>query len=242
MVIILAGCSKHEVHSSSGVGDNLSTSAIFKNSQEKYASLTSYNDEGETVAIINGTTLTTTFTIKLARPDLYRIKWAQSSSDNGIVWSAGNGDFMDMGNGSKKLPDMGDALGSAGGVSASASTTIPWQFFKMHWDDQFGLSEVGKKQQADEKVGGVDCYVFTTELNGRTKTFWIGKLDFLIHQVRNVTSAEAMKAMMEKAMQGHPEMAAQLKQTGFQYQGIISTEIHTNIVENINMTANDFAR
>jgi len=35
VVIILAGCSKHEVHSSSGVGDNLSTSAIFKNSQEK---------------------------------------------------------------------------------------------------------------------------------------------------------------------------------------------------------------
>jgi hypothetical protein len=109
----------------------------------------------------------------------------------------------------------------------------------MNWGNQLG-SASGEKQQADEKVGDVDCYVFTSESKGRTKTLWIGKQDFLIRQVRMVTSAEAEKALLTKAAKDHPEIIASLAKMGF--QGITSTETHTNILVNPKLSAADFVR
>jgi outer membrane lipoprotein-sorting protein len=225
-------------------GDNLSPGEIFKNAQEKYASLTSYSDEGKTVAIVNGMTLTTTFTIRLARPNLYRIEWEQPVHSNytntGIVWSAGEGDFLMMGNGdAQKEGGQEMALASATGISGSAASTIPGTFFKMKWGDQLGGLMMSEKQQPDEKVGDMNCYVFTSELKGRTRTLWIGKADFLIHQVRNITSAEAMKATLEEAAKSHPEILARMQQSGI--QDITSTETHTHIVLNPKLSAMDFA-
>src|ERR1035438_10192376 len=75
--IILAGGATTVGFSSGGTGTDLAAGEILKQAQEKYASLTSYRDEGKTVASINGTTLTTTFSIKLARPGFYLIQWEQ---------------------------------------------------------------------------------------------------------------------------------------------------------------------
>jgi hypothetical protein len=133
------------------------------------------------------------------------------------------------------------ALASATGISGNAAATIPGTFFKMNWGDQLGGSMSGAKQQPDEKVGDVDCSVFAKELNkGVMRTLWIGKEDFLIHQVRNVTSAKAMQAMMAETAKSHPEIIARLKQAGM--QGITSTETHQNIVLNPKLSATDFAR
>jgi RNA polymerase sigma factor (sigma-70 family) len=243
--ILLAGGVATVVLSGNGTGDNLPTSEIFKNARDKYASLTSYRDEGRTVANLNGMTFTTTFTIKLARPNLYRIEWEQpetsSYTNKGVVWSAGEGDFMVMGNGGEmKQSSRESALGGATGVSGSAAATIPGTFFKMNWGNQLGGSVAGEKRQADEKVGDVDCYVFTSELKGTTKTIWIGKQDFLIHQVRTVTSAEAMKAVMAQAAKRNPEIAARMPKT--EYTDDISTETHENIVLNQKFSPADFAR
>ena len=245
--IVLAGGATTVVLSSDGAGGNAATGEIFKNAQQKYASMTSYSDEGQTVATLNGSTLTTTFAIKLARPNLYLIKWQQknesafstTTTKTEAVWSAGAGDFLDMGLGVQKQMSKEDALSSAAGISASASSSIPGTFFKMNWGNQLG-SASGEKQQADEKVGGVDCYVFSSESKGRTKTLWIGKQDFLIHQVRMVTSAEAEKAILTKAAKDHPQIIAGLAIMGF--NGITSTETHTNIVVNPNLSAADFTR
>jgi RNA polymerase sigma factor (sigma-70 family) len=246
--IVLAGGTTTVVLSSDGAGDNAATGEIFKNAQEKYASMTSYSDEGQTVATLNGSTITTTYTIKLARPNLYQIEWQQkndsayatTTTKTEAVWSAGAGDFLDMGMGRQKQKDEVTALSSAAGISASASATIPGAFFKMNGGNPLG-SASGQTQQADEKVGNVDCYVFTSELKkGITKTLWIGKQDFLIHQVRNVTSAEAEKAMLTKAAKDHPQIMASLAIMGF--HGITSTETHSNIVVNPNLSAADFAR
>jgi hypothetical protein len=130
-------------------------------------------------------------------------------------------------------------LSSAAGISARASATIPGTFFKMNWGNELG-SVSGEKQQSDEKVGDVDCYVFTSESKGRTKTLWIGKQDFLIHQVRIVMSAEAEKAMLTKAAKDHPEIIASLAKMGF--RGITSTETHTKIVMDPILSAADFTR
>jgi hypothetical protein len=103
--IVLAGGATTLVLSSDGAGDDAATGEIFKNAQEKYASLTSSSDEGQTVATLNGSIITTTFTIKLARPNLYRIEWQQknestfssTTTKTEAVWSAGAGDFLEMG-------------------------------------------------------------------------------------------------------------------------------------------------
>ncbi len=245
--IVLAGGATTVVLSSDGAGDNAAAGEIFKNARERYASMTSYSDEGQTVATLNGSTITTKFTIKLTRPNLYLIEWQQknesavytTTTKTEAVWSAGAGDFLDMGLGVQKQTSKEDALSSAAGISASASSSIPGTFFQMNWGNQLG-SASGEKQLADEKVGDVDCYVFSSESKGRTKTFWIGKQDFLIHQVRMVTSAEAEKAILTKAAKDHPQIIVGLAIMGF--NGITSTETHTNIVVNPNLSAADFTR
>src|SRR5271167_3462364 len=180
------------------VNPGLSPEEIFKKAREAYAALSSYTDQGTVVATLNGLTITTTFKIKLARPNLYRIEWVQTNdSPYSItttkpqsVWSAGDGDFLDMlGQGPQKQSNQEMALSSATGISGGAAATIPSAFFKTSWGDQLGAAARKDKQQADEKIGDTDCYVLSSSLKGRTSTIWIGKQDFLIHQVRTLTSA-----------------------------------------------------
>jgi hypothetical protein len=132
------------------------------------------------------------------------------------------------------------ALGGATGISGGAAATIPGTFFRMNWGNQLGGSAVNEKKQPDEKIGGADCYVLTSDLKGRTRTLWIGKQDFLIHQARTVTSAEAMKATLAEAAKRLPESIAGRPKS--EPQGITSTETHANIVLNKKFSSADFAR
>jgi hypothetical protein len=246
--IFLAGGAATTVLSRDDAGNDLSPGEILKRAQEKYASLTSYSDEGKSVATLNGTAITHTFTIRLARPNLYRIEWEQNSDSSfsimktksQAVWSAGDGDFLEMGTGVQKLTSQDIALASATGISGGAAATIPGTFFKMNWGNQLGGPATDEKRQADEKVGDVDCYVFASELKGRTRTLWIGKQDLLIQQVRTVTSAEAMQAALDEAAKSHPEINVPLPKSGL--QGVTSTETHTHIVVNPKFSPTDFAR
>jgi len=229
-------------------GDKQPAEEIFAKAQAAYAALASYSDEGKSVAILNGTTITHTFSIRLARPNLYRIEWEQSSESVGykstteqqVVWSEGKGDFLETFGHAQKQSNMENALGSATGISGGAAATVPGAFFKLKWGNQLGGPLAGEKRLADEKIGSVDCYVFTSSLNGRTKTIWIGKQDFLIHQVRTVTSAEAMKAVMAEAVKRHPEIAARMAQ--IEFTANTSTETHENIRLNSSFSSTDFAR
>ncbi len=246
--IILAAGAMTMVLPAVGVGGELTPDEIFQKAREKYASLTSYSDEGKTVASLNGTTITTTFKIKLARPGFYLVEWAQTSGSffvttktgAGAVWSAGAGDFLDMGMGKQKQTNQEMALASATGISGGAAATIPGTFFKLNWGDQLGLPVADEKQQPGEKIGDVDCYVFTSELNARTRTLWIGRTDFLIQQVKTVTSAEALKAALAEAAKSHPEIPAPPLVSAL--QGITSIETHANIIVNQKSSPADFAR
>jgi outer membrane lipoprotein-sorting protein len=224
-------------------GDNLPPDAIIKRAQEKYASLTSYSDEGRTVVDLSGTTVTTTFTIRLARPNLYRIDWQQAApsdaTQRGAVWSAGEGDFLRIGSGAAKRQASQElAMASATGISSGAAATIPGTFFKLRWGDQLGGSALYQKRQPAPKVGDVECYVFTNDSKGCTRTLWIGKRDFLIHQFQTVTSAEAMKTALAEAVKHTPEMSARLQTS--ELQGMTSTETHWNIVLNQQFSHKDF--
>jgi hypothetical protein len=132
-------------------------------------------------------------------------------------------------------------LGGAPAISSSAATTIPATFFKMALGDQLGSPPLGEKRQADEKVGDVDCYVLASELNGTTKTLWIGKRDFLIRQIRTATSAAHGKAALPPLAAPaiiRLETIAALEKAGF--PGITSTETHMNIVINQSLSKADF--
>jgi RNA polymerase sigma factor (sigma-70 family) len=224
-------------------GDKLTPQEIFKKSQDVYAALSSYSDEGKTVSSIGSTTVAPhTFTIKLARPNLYRIEWQQQETssfmNSGVVWSAGDGDFMVMGSGNaQKQTSREMALGGATGISGGAAATIPGTFFKMNWGNQLG-SALSEKQQSDEKVGDVDCYVFTSELKGNIKTLWIGKKDFLIRQVENDTSAASLKKTLEDAAKRNPQM--HFPTSASSSGDVKSIETHLNIVVNKQFSASDF--
>jgi hypothetical protein len=128
-------------------------------------------------------------------------------------------------------------LSSATGISGRAASSIPGTFFKMNWGNQLGASMQSAKRKSDEKIGGIDCYVLTQEKGGRTQTLWIGKQDFLIHQIEDDTSAKVLKAALEAAAKGHPELQANLKSI-IGDSKIIQT--HTNIVVNKSFAAADF--
>jgi len=230
-------------------GDKLTNADIFKKSQAAYAALTSYSDEGKTVATLNGTTITTTFSIKLARPELYRIQWTQSTesatgfkttSGAQAVWSDGTGNFLEMLGGKQEQSTLEGALGGATGISGGAAATVPSSFFNINWGNRLRGGITNQKRQADQTVGDVDCYVFSSDQKNGKQTLWIGKGDFLIHQMRTETSAEAMKAMMADAAKRNPQVAARLPKMEFTEN--ISTETHEHIAANQKLAPVDFAR
>jgi len=225
----------------------LTKEEIFQKSKAAYGALTSYSDEGKTVATLNGLTITHDFSIRLSRPNLYRIAWEVSYSESAMpkagpeaVWSAGAGDFLDMGYGKdpEKHKSLEMALAGATGISGGAAGTIPAAFFNTEWANPFCCLAKGLVRQADEKVGDVDCYVFTGESSsGNTRTVWIGKQDFFIRQIRNVTTAAAMKAGMERAAKMEPSAPDGPK---IELTGSTSIETHTNIVVNQKFVEADF--
>jgi RNA polymerase sigma factor (sigma-70 family) len=248
--LLAGGAATVSVSQTTG-GGKLTAAEILTKSRDTYAALTSYSDDGKTVAGGSGTTITTTFSIKLGRPNLYRVEWERiieskgfkSDADKQFVWSEGKGNFLEMFGKAQMQSSLSSALSSAAGISRGASATIPGTFFNGVFSSGPNLAGgaiAGLKQQADAKVSGVDCYAFADELKGRKRTIWIGKQDFLIHQTRTVTSAAAVKAGMDMAAKQHPEIAARMAK--MEYADSTSTETHEHIVVNQKFSASDFAR
>jgi RNA polymerase sigma factor (sigma-70 family) len=262
---------------------------IAKQAQATYAALSSYSDSGTIVAEGAGENTKTTFNIRLQRPKFYRVDWKSTGgtyTSAGVVWCEGKGDFLVSGPVEKiindppqRMNDMQQAFASAMGVSSSAAT-IPATFYKQNYGDVLGVPALGRTEltkQNDEKIGGVDCYVFTSKLDATkllaqaklpknvgslgitTTTFWIGKRDHLIHQIR--TSMEGMsitmphqsddniKTILER--QDKPatpeaiatwriQMDAMMKQA--QGAKFVFTETHENISVNENFSPSDFSR
>jgi len=224
VVALLAGGAATVAVSQTDGGDTLTPQKIAKQAQDAYAALSSYSDNGTAVSEGGGQTATTTFNIRLQRPNLYQMDWkAGSYTSTGVIWSEGNGDFMVMGAAGqensfqpKKMTDMQQAFASATGVSSQA-TSIPATFYQKNFGDVLGVPASGRtelKKESDEMIGGVDCHVFTSKLdtakflNGTktpanisklgisTTTFWIGKRDHLIHKIQ--TRMEGMSMTLPR--------------------------------------------
>jgi formylglycine-generating enzyme required for sulfatase activity len=234
-------------------GESLSSAEIYKRTQEKYAALTSYSDEGESVGTLNDTTNSYRLDIKLARPNLYRVDWVETFSGKGktsqdrpeAVWSAGEGDFSDFAfrakEGAHKEASQQEALCHNSGSTGGATETIPGIFFKLKPFCQLGDGWAKAKRQPDERVGDMDCYVLTgnaPDPEDGVQTLWIGKQDFLIRQHRAFVSADALKAAMDaRFLKTHP--GAVIPQG--QYYPYTELETHTNIVVNQKLSPADFS-
>jgi hypothetical protein len=108
----------------------------------------------------------------------------------------------------EKRRDMDWNLAVAAGVSSGITPLVPKAFFSSA--DNLKIAASGRfktKREADEKIGGVNCFVFSTSLDptmlpaaaaytGKTTTiFWIGKKDSLIHQARTVSEGASMASL-----------------------------------------------
>jgi hypothetical protein len=239
MAILVCGTATVIFSSGSSTG-GLSPGQIFQKVQERYASLNSYSDEGQSSAIMDGVADTKDFTTRLTRPNFYRVEWSKNSEFdsspgntlNQAVWSSGAGDYLQMGWGVRRQFDRDTALANATEFSGGGGLTIPRMFFDLQWKDRPDDSISGEEQLADEKIGRTDCYVITRELQfGQTTTYWIGKQDFLIRQVRTDVSAKAMQTAWAEATKGVPQTYL---------QGFSLVETHTNIVLNGKYSRRDF--
>ncbi len=260
---------------------------IMQKVQETYKSLSSYSAVGKTVSLIDisgvntsalpGTsdgikdskefkdaiskpqTMTHTFTIKLGRPDLYRIEWDQkvhsTFSNKGAVWSAGAGDFLLMGeNNYSKLNTRELALATATGISGGAAHTMPSIFFDTQNDLLKSLTNFS--QLKDEKIENDDCYVVTGDRAGQKLIFWISKENFLIRQRQHVLgstsslpelSDDAIKESLKQLnKEATPSAIAEMRKTmqfaktaSSQMKGTM-TETHQNISINQPMAKEEF--
>jgi outer membrane lipoprotein-sorting protein len=243
-VMLVSGATT-TVLSNDAASNNLSPGEILKKVRENYASLASYSDQGESVAVLNSIAITNVFVTRLARPNFYQIDWEQNNESllvtNDVkflaVWSSGAGNFIEKGAGPQKQPGRAIALVKAAEVSGGAIVMIPRMFFSLETGDVLDSEVFGEKRLADEKAGGIDCYVITREAEGRTKTFWVGKEDFLIRQIQTVMSAQAMQSVFANVDQGRPELAAYLQKSPKEFT---TTETHADIVVNQPFVRSDF--
>ena len=171
-------------------GDQLTAQEITGKSRDAYAALSSYSDSGTVVSQMAGQNITSTFNIRLQRPNMYRIDWTQGKGLKGVVWSDGSGDYLQITPGSpatpeamaavlaagmensaklQKMPNMKKALTQAAALSYSAASTIPGAFFNQDLGDLFVAPAASGRyplqKEKDANIGGVDCYVVSSVMD-----------------------------------------------------------------------------
>lgn len=225
--------------SSGASAGTLSASQICEIVRENYASLSSYSDQGRNILTMDGADIDTEFTTMLARTGYYRIEWEQfkdpagAGDNSGIngAWESGSGDYIQTERGMRRQYNRDLAFYNLAS-RARGLATVPRIFFGMHESAQPGAL-IALQRLADSKVGATDCYQITGQTrSGQTKTFWIGKQDLLIHQIRTEVSPDIVRG----ALEGMPAQTVEQ----MEFHGFYSLETYTNIVVNKKFSPSDF--
>lgn len=263
--ILLATGTTTIVLSKNAGSSNLTAKEILQKTEETYASLSSYSSTGKSVSDFGGgdgnvaaggggsggggkffpmsANQTQLFSIKMARPNLYRIAWEQkihpAYTNVGAVWSAGDGDFSFMNGKTSKMQNRKTSFSTAAGASRGATGMLPGAFFNTGLENSLASFAMGAKLaiEKDESIDGEDCYVLSctaeapknagfTSDKDMQMTLWIGKDDQLIRQHRIV-----FKDFKVSLPNNSGSMAA---------KQMVSTETFENIVVNKRMTKQDF--
>jgi hypothetical protein len=126
-------------------------------------------------------------------------------------------------------------------------------------------AQIKVERQNDERIGDIDCYVISGTQNNLTRTVWIGKHDFLLHQSQTIAKApmrmaadnvtldkeferEAKELLTKMNQDVTPEAIAAKKAELWQAMKeansstTIQTETHLNIVVNQEFSPTDFQK
>jgi hypothetical protein len=166
-----------------------------------------------------------TFSIRLAKPDFYRIEWSQRISDSysqkGATWSSGDGDFLLLADKKRRIEGgMDMALASATGVSGGVASTLPPIFFQRPTNELQSLGNLALLPE--EKIGDDVCYVVSGGLNGQKVILWITK-DYWLKQKKMILGAsmkmpemsdeDIKKALSAIGQAATPEAVATMRET-----------------------------
>ena len=238
-LLMLAGGLTMTFQTGAVAEDELSSGDILDKVRANYATLVTYSDVGKVVVSLNGNdTTSSSFDIRLARPNFYRVRWLQAAdSSNPLhapfiesVWSSGALNHLqtDYGVQEEDRPEMTLRLASC--LSAGTTAAVPLIFFNSHLGDPLGDLTFENLRQADEQLGKVDCYVITRVSLRQRKTFWIGKGDFLIRQIQTVVGEDG-SVLPEGKLDWQTRVGLHL---------VTFTETHGNILVNQPLKRSDF--
>lgn len=220
---------------------SLTGGQIFEKMLDKYASLASYKDEGNIFTTIGSTTVATSFTTRLARPEFYRIEWDQRSrlpygtEDSGTqgAWAHGSGDYVQTGTGLKRQYSRDVAFSDVASTTSGGVATVPRIFFG---GQGIGAPDamISLTRLADDKIGNIECYLVSGDTeSGETNTFWVGKRDFLIHQIRTDVGPDTMQSAWTGVTKGRIKPP-------YKIYGFSSIQTYTNVVVNKQLSREDF--
>ena len=127
LLAMLAGTAVTSAISNSSSDEKPTILEIAQKSHKIYAGLTSYRDDGMVQTSGAGTTSTTTFNIRMQRPNLYRVDWVQtggSFTSTGSVWSDGTDNYFTMGTDKNPKTDQPQKMASMQGIAIARATAI----------------------------------------------------------------------------------------------------------------------
>ena len=200
--------------------DEPTAEAVIKKVEETYVAMETYQADGTVVANIDtGKTKIkqeTTFSIRLMKPDLYRITWSQKGpvAQSGAVWRQDGKPHLYMSalNAFSKMANDEMALGGATGISGGAAFTIPSLFLTLKGGPSSPLASLENPMlEGSETIDGEECF----KISGPTavskkETYWISKEKSLIRKyVRSLEApdvpapvAEMTDEQIEEALKG----------------------------------------
>ncbi len=204
---------------------DLEADEILKKVDATYKKLTSYSVQGISVGTIDMSqispamkepqTLTTKLSLRLGRPDLYRMEWEREAGTQqikGAVWAAGKGDFVHTGTTTTKLKNRELALTTAAASSGTLGMFIAALFFDETNSPAATLKNFAKTN--NQTLNGQKCYVLTGQIASRNVLFWVHKSDFLIAQAELILGGkvdEASLAGLTLVQKAQMEKASKLK-------------------------------
>lgn len=199
---------------------------IVRRALSRYGSLETYAAEGvvREDRFVDGKpqVVETRFSIRLGRPDSYRIVWA-GREWAGAVWKAKGQPRVHLNRLAFGMSDDLEALRSTGVSSAQATVTIPSLFFPALESESVLRRLAGFELLGTEEINGEECFRIAgaSPEGGRTEV-WISKKRQLVLQVRTTSRLHE-------------------QELAFQGRGKTATEVYSDIRTEGGLTAADFA-
>jgi hypothetical protein len=225
----------------------LEAGEVLKKVGEVYKAFPSYSVQGVSLATIDMSAispmyktpqmLTTKLSLRLGRPEYYRMEWEQDIApqkvNKGAAWSAGKGDFVHVGTTTTKVRNLEAGLAAAGASSGSLGSWTAALFFNESNNLADVLKNVAKTNS--ETLDGQKCYVLTGQIAFQNALLWVHKSDFLIAQAELVLGGkidDSMLAGLTPVQKNQLEKAAKIRGNYI--------ETYQSIETNKTLNPNDF--